>query len=205
MPITLDARTLYCGSAEQRNSLRTAVQQQEISDETLVLAVMRRDQRALAELLRRHSGWAARFAERITASPELAEELVQSAFMRVWDKAEEWQGKARFTTWFYRVLHNLCIDQVRRKRVGFELLDENFIDPLPTAEHLLESEQRSERVRHALTLLPERQRTAIVLSHYEECSQNEAASIMGITESALEALLIRGRTALRQHLHGEQH
>ena len=51
----------------------------------------------------------------------------------------------------------------------------------------------------------ERQRTAIVLSHFEECSQSEAASIMGITESALEALLVRGRTALRQHLHLEQH
>ena len=202
MPITPLAGTLYW---DRRYTTRTAVEQQAPSDETLILAVKRRDQRALAELLRRHSGWAARFAERLTASPELAEEVVQTAFMRVWDKAEQWQGKARFTTWFYRVLHNLCIDQVRLKRVGFELLDENFIDPLPTAEHVIETEQRSERVRRALMLLPERQRTAIVLSHFEECSQSEAASIMGITESALEALLVRGRTALRQHLYLEQH
>jgi RNA polymerase sigma-70 factor, ECF subfamily len=173
------------------------------SDETLVLAVQRRDERALAELLRRHGAWAARFAERITGSPELAEEVVQSAFLRVWDKADGWQGKARFTTWFYRILHNLCVDRMRLRRIGFEVIDEHFEDPAPSAEERLESEQRGARVRGALAELPARQRMALVLSHYEECSQRDAAAIMGITEGALESLLVRARAALRDRLRAE--
>ena len=94
----------------------------EPADEALVLAVARREEHALALLLSRHGGWAGRFAERLTGDPQTAEEVVQTAFLRLWSRADRWEGRSRFTTWFYRVLHNLCIDEIRRRRVGFELL-----------------------------------------------------------------------------------
>jgi RNA polymerase sigma-70 factor (ECF subfamily) len=175
-------------------------QPQQPADEALVRAIQRRDERALAELLHRHGAWATRFAERVTGNREIAEEVVQTAFLRVWDKAEKWEGKSRFTTWFYRILHNLCVDRIRRRRVGFELLDESMADAAPSAEEQLAGEQRDARVRAALDHLPARQRMAIALSHYEECSQRDAAAIMGISESALESLLVRARATLRQRL-----
>jgi RNA polymerase sigma-70 factor, ECF subfamily len=192
-------------SVAHPNRSRTAVQQpQQPSDEALVRAIQHHDQRALAELLNRHGAWAVRFAERVTGNHETAEEVVQAAFLRVWEKAERWEGRSRFTTWFYRILHNLCVDRIRLRRVGFELLDESIADSAPSAEERLAGEQRDARVREALNRLPARQRMAITLSHYEECSQRDAAAIMGISESALESLLVRARCALREYLQQER-
>jgi RNA polymerase sigma-70 factor (ECF subfamily) len=174
------------------------------SDEELVAAVARRDARALAALVQRHGGWAARFAERITGSPQQAEEVVQNAFLRLWQRAECWEGRSRFSTWFYRVLHNLAIDQRRTQRAGFEPLDESLADPRESAEEQLQRSQRDARVRAALARLPARQRGAIVLSHYEGCTQAEAAGILGISEGALESLLSRARASLRQALADER-
>ncbi len=177
----------------------------ETTDEALIGALAGRDTRALAELVRRHGGWAVRFATRLTGSPESAEEVVQDAFLRLWNGARDWQGRARFTTWFYRVVHNLAIDELRRRRRAYEPLDEALEDPTPTPVERLESERRAARVRAALATLPQRQRTALVLSHYENLPQAEAAAIMGISEGALESLLSRGRASLRERLRAELH
>lgn len=173
-------------------------------DEELLRAVARHDARALEALVRRHGPWAARFAERITGSPQLAEEAVQNAFLRLWQRAECWEGRSQFSTWFYRVVHNLAIDGRRSERGGFEPLHESLPDARPGAEELLERGRRDARVRLALARLPERQRSAIVLSHYEGCTQAEAASILGISEGALESLLSRARSTLRQALADER-
>lgn len=176
-----------------------------MTDEALVGALARRDARALATLVERHGSWAARFATRLTGSPETAEEIVQTAFLRLWNGAPDWRGEARFTTWFYRVLHNLAIDELRRRRVPHEVLDETLEDPGPAPPEMVEQKWRAARVRAALDELPERQRAAIVLSHYEGLTQAEAAAVMGIGEGALESLLSRGRAALRVRLRGELH
>jgi RNA polymerase sigma-70 factor (ECF subfamily) len=175
----------------------------ETTDEELLDRIAGRDPRALAELVQRHGGWATRFVERLTGSRDTAEEVVQSAFLRVWEGSGRWERRSRFSTWFYRVLHNLGIDQLRRRRAVVEALDESLVDGAPTPEQSIESRDRAERVRRALDALPERQRAAIVLSHYEECSQAEAAAILGISEGALESLLSRGRAALRKRLGSE--
>lgn len=174
------------------------------SDEALVAAVARREERALETLVQRHGGWAARFAERLTGSPQQAEEVVQSAFLRLWQRAERWEGRSRFSTWFYRVVHNVAIDQRRRVRAVLEPLEDSLPDPRPGAAEQLEQERRDARVRAALAALPERQRSAIVLSHYEGRTQAEAAQILGISEGALESLLSRARAALRTVLAGER-
>jgi RNA polymerase sigma-70 factor (ECF subfamily) len=177
----------------------------EATDETLVAALGRRDQRALAELVNRHGGWAARFAERLTGSAQTAEEVVQNAFLRLWTHPERWEGRSRFSTWFYRVLHNLAMDELRRRRGVTEELDDTLADGAPTPPETLERERRDARVRAALAGLPERQRAALVLSHFEGCTQAEAAAILGVSEGALESLLSRARAALRQSLREETH
>ncbi len=159
----------------------------EPGDEALVAAVARGDERALELLVRRHGGWAARFAERLTGNAALAEDVVQNGFLKIWQKAGMWEGRSRFSTWFYRVLHNLAIDQLRAQRNDHDELDETLQDERPGPERLSERDQRDARVRAALAALPERQRLAIVLSHYEGCSQAEAAAILGVGEGALES------------------
>ena len=174
------------------------------SDAELVAAIGRQDPRALEQMVARHGGWAAHFAERLTGNPATAEEVVQDAFLRLWHNAERWEGRSRFSTWFYRVLHNLAIDRLRSRRASHEELDEDLPDPEPGPELSLQRERRDARVRAALDRLPERQRAALVLSHYEGLSQAEAAAVLGVNEGALESLLSRARARLRELLAAER-
>ncbi len=205
MAANLPSRPLPVVAGRSNASGRSVTRIEDVPDETLVAALARRDQRALAQLVERHGGWAARFAERMTGNAQTAEDVVQNAFLRLWNSAGRWEGRSRFTTWFYRVLHNLAVDELRRRRAGHEELDDAIVDTAATPPELLEQERRGARVRAALERLPERQRAALVLRHYEDCSQGEAAEILGISEGALESLLSRGRAALREQLRGELH
>jgi RNA polymerase sigma-70 factor, ECF subfamily len=177
----------------------------EAVDHELMAAVARQDARAYARLVERHLGWALRFVERLVGARADAEDLVQTAFLRVWQGAARWEPDARFSTWFYRVLHNLCMDHFRARRAPSEALDEDLPDPDPTGEDHVAGTQRSARVQAALAALPARQRAAIVLCYYEERSQAEAAALLGVSEGALESLLSRGRASLRKHMTGEMH
>lgn len=177
----------------------------EALDHELMAAVARRDARAFAQLVERHLGWSLAFAERMLGARHEAEDLVQTAFLRVWQGAARWEPKARFSTWLYRVLHNLCMDQFRARRTGSDPLGAELVDEAPGSEERMAGLQRDARVRAALAALPERQRAALVLCYYEERPQAEAAALLGVSEGALESLLSRGRAALKQWLQEDLH
>lgn len=177
----------------------------EALDHELMAAVARRDGRAFARLVERHLGWSLGFAERMLGARHEAEDLVQTAFLRVWQGAARWEPKAKFSTWLYRVLHNLCMDHFRARGTAQEALCEELADDAPGSEERLAGLQREARVRAALAALPQRQRAALVLCYYEECSQAQAAALLGVSEGALESLLSRGRAALRKWLQAELH
>jgi RNA polymerase sigma-70 factor (ECF subfamily) len=173
------------------------------SDDGLMRRAGRGEHAAFSMLVARHLPRATGLATRIAGSRSDAEEIVQEAFLRTWLKAPDWEsqatapGGARFTTWFTRVLVNLCIDRRRRPQPG----------PLETASEVassapegLEVVQRSEtttRVLEALAKLPDRQRAALTLCHWDERSNIEAAEILDISVGALESLLVRARRTLR--------
>jgi len=123
----------------------------------------------------------------------------------VWQGASRWQPSAKFSTWFYRVLYNLCMDHFRAQSAPAEALGDDYADDGPTSEERMAAVQRVDRVRAALTALPERQRAAIVLCHYEERSQAEAAALLEVSEGALESLLSRGRAALKKYVDADLH
>jgi RNA polymerase sigma-70 factor (ECF subfamily) len=132
-----------------------------------------------------------------------AEDLVQTAFLRVWQGAARWEPRAKFSTWLYRVLHNLCMDRFRARGEPIEPRAEELADESPGSEERMQGMQREARVRAALAALPARQRAALVLCYYEERSQAEAAALLGVTEGALESLLSRGRAAMKKWLQEE--
>lgn len=171
--------------------------------------VARGDAGAFTRLVQRHLGWCLGFAERMLGGRQEAEDLVQTAFLRVWQGAVRWEPRAKFSTWLYRVLHNLCMDRFRargaRPDLDHEALDEDVPDESPGGEERLLGLQRDERVRAALAALPERQRAAIVLCYYDERSQAEAAALLGVSEGALESLLSRARAGMRKWLEKDLH
>lgn len=168
-------------------------------------AIGRGDQRAFAGLVERHSRRAAALAARITLNRSDAEEVVQEAFLRVWVKAPGWRpqtetGGAQFGTWFHRILVNLSIDR-RRKPVSDELDKAGEIaDDKPSALDTLAETETSRRVNAAVADLPERQRAALALCHFEGMSNIEAAEVLGLSIGAVESLLVRARRSLKENL-----
>jgi RNA polymerase sigma-70 factor (ECF subfamily) len=129
-----------------------------------------------------------------------AEDVAQECFLRLWRTAPKWRGEARVGTWLHRVAHNLCIDRLRRRRetTGGEAPDLPDTAAGPATQQ--QQAQVARAVEGAMARLPERQRAAIALVHYQEMGNIEAADIMGVSVEALESLLSRGRRALRQAL-----
>ncbi|MBI3708517.1 MAG: RNA polymerase sigma factor [Proteobacteria bacterium] len=164
------------------------------------------DRGAFTRLVSRHFARAAAFAGRVTGSRSDAEEIVQEAFLRTWLKAPAWQnrdarpGGAQFSTWFYRVLLNLCIDRKRRPIAAPIDAADAVADPAPDGFARTASGEIGRRVNAAIATLPERQRAALVLCHYEGMSNIDAAEVLEIGVGALESLLVRARRSLREIL-----
>lgn len=140
-------------------------------------------------------------AERMLGDAAEAEDVAQEAFFKVWRNAQRWRpGGARFDTWLHRVTLNLCYDRLRRRRERPTADLPDSPDPGPAPDRGLLASDVGRRVTEALQALPVRQREAIVLCHYQELGNIEAARVMGVSIEALESLLSRGRRALRSAL-----
>ncbi|MFD1951966.1 RNA polymerase sigma factor [Sphingomonas arantia] len=144
-------------------------------------------------------------ATRLLRDPAAAEDVAQEAFVRVWRIAAKWQpGTARFDTWLHTVVLNLCRDRLRRRREVSDDVVPETADPAPDAEAGLIAAERDHRVVTAIGGLPERQRDAILLVHYQDLSGAEAAAVLDVSIEALESLLARGRRTLRARLSPSQ-
>lgn len=177
----------------------------EDDDSALMLRVGAGDQRAFAALMDRHLVRTVRLAARLLGSEAQADDVAQEAFVRVWRHAPTWQDSvsrgARFTTWLYKIVSNLVIDE-KRKRVNVAIDDiaEPLDEAAPNGERVLIDSQRAVEVRKALGQLPDRQREAFVLCFYEEYSNRDAAAALDVSVKALESLLVRARRTLRDLL-----
>jgi RNA polymerase sigma-70 factor (ECF subfamily) len=170
------------------------------SDEALMARVARGDQPAFRVLARRHTPAIVRLARRILGNAADAEDVAQEAMLRVWTHAPRWQPLAAFKTWLTRVVVNLCLDRKRRALwVELEAAGE-IADSAPVASELAETDERERLLQRAIAELPDRQRTAIVLTYSEGMSNAQVADILDTSVSAVETLLVRGKQNLRRAL-----
>lgn len=139
---------------------------------------------------------------RMLGSKAAAEDAVQETFLRLWRNAAKWKPQgAKFETWLYRVAMNYCLDQLRKtKREAPEDAAPERADNAERQDQAIFAAERRFAIDEALERLPERQKLAITLCHYQELSNIEAAEIMNVSVDALESLLARGRRALRTSL-----
>ncbi len=170
----------------------------ETSDDHLMQRTATGDRQAAAMLMHRHLPCVMSVASRMTGNRQDAEDVAQDVFMKVWKAAPGWTiGKAAFPTWLHTVTINRCRDGFRKRR------EQTFADPpeirdeADTPEDALRTRQTDARVRGALARLPDRQRAALVLSHYEGLGNEETARIIGISIRAVESLLARARRSLK--------
>lgn len=185
----------------------------EPSDEILCEQVARGDEAAFELLVERYQQRAYRLAWSILRHGEDARDLSQDAFIRLWESAGSFRGRSRFSTWFYRLLVNLCLDHRRKHRWWHQVFarEERAGDdepsaltrqPAPRADPVegLGRERALARVWDAATRLSPQQRTVLVLHVQEELPMSEVADVMGCAEATARVHLHRALTALRATL-----
>ncbi|MES2895688.1 MAG: RNA polymerase sigma factor [Pseudomonadota bacterium] len=167
-------------------------------DEALLARVAAGDPTAIRSLVAAKLPRLLALAGRMLGESAEAEDVAQETFVRAWKQARNWRpGGARFDTWLHRVALNLCYDRLRRRREVAMDSPPDRADDGPGPDRGLQARDVGRRVAAAMAALPDRQREAVSLCHYQEVSNIEAAALMGVSVEALESLLSRGRRALR--------
>jgi RNA polymerase sigma-70 factor (ECF subfamily) len=175
----------------------------DVPDDQLIVWSAAGDSKAFDEIVFRHGPFALRVARRLAPDHTHAQDVVQEAMVRAWTQAGKFDPqRALFTTWLYRIIVNLCIDERRRMRPGPLPVGYDLPDPATSAAEQMEIEQRARALASALLELPPRQRAAMTLVYDEGLSGGEAASVLGLSAKAVERLLARGRAFLRSRLSG---
>jgi RNA polymerase sigma-70 factor (ECF subfamily) len=148
-------------------------------------------------------------AYRVIGREEDARDVCQETFLRAFRALPGFKGQAKFSSWVYRIALNLCRDWMRRQRRTPMIQVPEGVDPEELAaeggpaesiEDLVSRRQLSAVVAEAMALLPEEQRTAIILKEYHGMTFQEIAELQGCPLSTVKTRLYQGLSVLRRHL-----
>ncbi len=193
--------TIIFLSAYYRHKITTAMDDNlsQLDDEFLIRLIQEGKHEAFAEIVNRHSKRFYSIGYRFLFNKDDAEDIVQEAFLKLWEKRLSWdQSKeAKFTTWFYKVVVNLCIDHNRKKKPVPLSEDMQLVDKQQGQEGLLHEKQKQAVLDRFIQELPERQQLSLNLCFYEGLSNQEAAEIIGVNLKALQSLIMRAKMTLK--------
>jgi RNA polymerase sigma-70 factor (ECF subfamily) len=180
------------------------------ADTQLMLRFKDGDQAAFDLLFTRYTPAIISFAYRFVRDREVAEELAQEVFLKVYEGAGRYRVQSRFTTWLYRIATNVCLNEIRkpRFRAAHEPLSEesereseiSSTESVRGQDKLLERQAIVRVIRQVLDQIPEKQRTAFILSKYQELSYAEVAEVLKTSEKAVKSLIHRARETLAERL-----
>jgi len=188
----------------------------EQSDEALCRDVANREPRAFDLLVERYQERAYRIAWSIVRDREEAKDCAQEAFIRLHEGAGSFAGQAKFSTWFYRILVNCCLDNRRRGRGWRRLLVWRDAEDEESAGDLIErqpappddpgermdEDQQMSRIWEAVETLSPQQRAAVTLQYREGLATKEIASVLNTSEATVRVHLHRAFAALRRRVGG---
>jgi RNA polymerase sigma-70 factor (ECF subfamily) len=177
-------------------------------DTQLMLQVQAGDREAAGTLVRRNRDRIERYILRLVRDNRAAEDLTQDVLLQALSRAELYRPTARVSTWLYRIATNTALNylkQAARRRRAVEPADRTLELPdphEPTPERQMTLDELKQQVAEAVDRLPFKQRIALTLFEYEECSYEQIAAVLDVTIEAVRSLLMRARTTLRRELHG---
>ena len=174
---------------------------QEPEDAALLAGAADGNEAAFRSLVDRHLPGVLALARRMLRNEAEAEDVAQEALLKLWRSRDALEvGPYGLKPWLRRVVSNLCIDKMRSSQRL--TVTDDVPEQAEPAEQLaqLEAQDASSRVEGAIKVLPDRQRTALTLFHYEGLSQIEVGRIMGVSDEAVESLLARARRTLKAAL-----
>ena len=197
-------RLAVADKAQTETAIGSSMSTAEDDDRKLLSLLRARDAGAFRALVDRHLPLVLGIGRRMLRDDAEAEDVAQEALLKLWQGGAALDlGAGGFRPWLRRVTTNLCIDRIRSSR-RTDVTDEVPDSPVPATQltDLAEGDM-AQRVHSALMQLPDRQRQALSLFHYEGFSQIEVAGIMGVSDEAVESLLSRARRTLRGALKDE--
>lgn len=181
-------------------------------DAALIKRCQRGDRQAMNELILAYQKHVFNLAFRLSNNYDDAQDIAQEAFVRVFNSIGNFRGDANFSTWIYRIVNNVFLDERKKQRVrAHSSLDEyldledssvarQIEDPSPGPEDAVEQRERHDVVAHAVHQLPENQRVMIALYHFQGLSYEEIAAIMQLPIGTVKSRLNRARLALKDKL-----
>ena len=175
----------------------------EAGDGALLRAAAGGDRGAFAALVTRHFPAAYRLARRLTGNHADAEDIAQEAFVKLWRNPGQLRDAMAVRAWLLRVAARGAADHGRKRRPGAldEMAEPADGRPGPAAE--MDRQRAGAEIERHIGRLPERQRLALQLVHFEGLSNIDAASVMGLSVEAIESLLARARRGLKERLAGD--
>jgi RNA polymerase sigma-70 factor, ECF subfamily len=195
--------TLTVGGATERTDERS-----------LIRAAQRGDSAAFEQLVRSYDANVLRMAYNLLHSEEDARDVYQDAFLRVYRKLPEFRFDSAFSTWLYRIVANLCLDQLRKRKVRkeesgsvetrsgevdrFQLMPERRADVDP--QRRLMSSEVNNRIQEVLSTLTPRERLVFEMRHYQGLRLRAIGESLGVTEEAAKNCLFRATQKMRAAL-----
>lgn len=183
------------------------------SDPELMAEVANGNTSVFREIVEKYQNQVMSTVYKFTGDYYEAEDLTQEVFMRVYKAARRYRPKAKFKTWLFKIVVNLCLNYRRdRARARTESLDEGFTTEdgelsrdvrgpdADIPEFACEESEMKRKVQGAIEELPENQRLAVILQRFEEMSYKEISEALGVSLSAVESLLFRARQNLKARL-----
>lgn len=179
-----------------------------MSDQQIIEEILKGNQTMFRLLVEKYQKMVFVTAIGFVHGKEDAEDLTQEIFVKVWESLSSFKGDSEFSTWLYRIAVNNSINSAQKKqRNHFIELAEEWIQSFfhlesgdKDSQQLLEANETDAAIQKAIDSLPISQRTAFLLSTYDDLSQKQVAAVMQRTEGAVEQLLQRAKTNLQKKL-----
>ena len=176
-----------------------------------MLRVKEGDDSAFAELVRNNTHKVHALVYRFLGGSDQAEDVTQEVFLRIYRTAPKYAPSAKFSTWMYRIVANLCFNVMRyhqRRPVSHlgasderDAFGRDMPDPAPESPaDPMHREELRDRIAEAVAQLPDNQRLAIILNQYENKGYEEISRVLDCSTMAVKSLLSRARENLRQRL-----
>jgi RNA polymerase sigma-70 factor, ECF subfamily len=206
-----EMETAWNRSCEVWMTKEAAVEIQD-PDAQLMLRFKSGDTDAFELLFAKHTRPVINFAYRFVRNREIAEDLAQEIFMRIFEGASGYEAQAKFTTWLYKIATHVCLNEIRKPHFKAKLhsapaeVSEDHDSASFRNEIANESENRLERqaianaLKQALEQIPQKQRTAFFLNKYQELPYGEVAEVMNLSEKAVKSLIHRAKETLAAKL-----
>lgn len=178
------------------------------SDARLVEAARRGDQTAYGELVQRYEHRLARVIHRFVHDMDMAEDLAQETFLKVYDRLEQFDSSRRFGPWLFRIGVNLTLDYLRRKkrRGRWSLFTDRYKDkaPDPAVADPRKALDLQQEVQKVLQMIPEKYRVVLALRDLENFSTSEIAAVLQRKEATIRWRLAEARHRF-QYYWGKRH